>query len=105
MYRRPGAIFCVAGMAADVIRNPAGSQRWVGGSRRGWRAARWRCSERHTPVAWLRRPRNRSEEHTSELQSRLHLVCRLLLEKKKTLTTKTTHSLTAKTLHRIKTDD
>src|SRR2546422_6876492 len=28
-------------------------------------------------------PRSRSEEHTSELQSRLHLVCRLLLEKKK----------------------
>src|SRR2546429_4555701 len=31
---------------------------------------------------WLR-----SEEHTSELQSRLHLVCRLLLEKKNTLYT------------------
>src|SRR2546422_6030289 len=36
----------------------------------------------------LERPRGRewglrSEEHTSELQSRLHLVCRLLLEKKK----------------------
>src|SRR5687768_17931007 len=30
-----------------------------------------------------RRRRDRSEEHTSELQSRLHLVCRLLLEKKK----------------------
>src|SRR5205809_2767398 len=30
--------------------------------------------------------RERSEEHTSELQSRLHLVCRLLLEKKKTTT-------------------
>src|SRR2546422_8508465 len=29
-------------------------------------------------------PTTRSEEHTSELQSRLHLVCRLLLEKKKT---------------------
>src|SRR2546429_3301487 len=29
------------------------------------------------------RARHRSEEHTSELQSRLHLVCRLLLEKKK----------------------
>src|SRR5205809_3064861 len=29
------------------------------------------------------RGRARSEEHTSELQSRLHLVCRLLLEKKK----------------------
>src|SRR2546422_6872309 len=28
-------------------------------------------------------PPSRSEEHTSELQSRLHLVCRLLLEKKK----------------------
>src|SRR2546429_7186576 len=34
------------------------------------------------------RPRLRSEEHTSELQSRLHLVCRLLLEKKKTDTLK-----------------
>src|SRR5437870_9676123 len=30
------------------------------------------------------RRRSRSEEHTSELQSRGHLVCRLLLEKKKT---------------------
>src|SRR2546422_2855663 len=30
-----------------------------------------------------RATRTRSEEHTSELQSRLHLVCRLLLEKKK----------------------
>src|SRR2546422_6954261 len=34
-----------------------------------------RCSDRQTTF--------RSEEHTSELQSRLHLVCRLLLEKKK----------------------
>src|SRR5687768_18199529 len=36
--------------------------------------------------AWrgdVERPPQRSEEHTSELQSRLHLVCRLLLEKKK----------------------
>src|SRR2546429_5128763 len=32
----------------------------------------------------------RSEEHTSELQSRLHLVCRLLLEKKKNTTIKQT---------------
>src|SRR2546422_4066404 len=31
----------------------------------------------------LHRLDERSEEHTSELQSRLHLVCRLLLEKKK----------------------
>src|SRR2546422_2605496 len=35
--------------------------------------ARAMCGTRH----------HRSEEHTSELQSRLHLVCRLLLEKKK----------------------
>src|SRR5687768_17823895 len=32
--------------------------------------------------ALLAPQRSRSEEHTSELQSRLHLVCRLLLEKK-----------------------
>src|SRR5207237_10374791 len=32
---------------------------------------------------WTRRAERRSEEHTSELQSHLNLVCRLLLEKKK----------------------
>src|SRR2546422_6084499 len=46
----------------------------------------------HTSMRSLVR---RSEEHTSELQSRLHLVCRLLLEKKKKpqlhLTHKPTH--------------
>src|SRR2546422_7077498 len=36
----------------------------------------------------------RSEEHTSELQSRLHLVCRLLLEKKKTRSTTSTPTRT-----------
>src|SRR3712207_6858944 len=35
-----------------------------------------------TPMPHRGRP-NRSEEHTSELQSRQYLVCRLLLEKKK----------------------
>src|SRR2546422_8071677 len=35
------------------------------------------------PLSLGGRRRRRSEEHTSELQSRLHLVCRLLLEKKK----------------------
>src|SRR2546428_7895409 len=34
---------------------------------------------------WTSRPKLRSEEHTSELQSRSDLVCRLLLEKKKGL--------------------
>src|SRR2546422_7893238 len=56
-------------------------------------AAKPRVSRRHRPrfapatVWWppttVRRWAVRSEEHTSELQSRLHLVCRLLLEKKK----------------------
>src|SRR2546429_5441841 len=36
----------------------------------------------------------RSEEHTSELQSRLHLVCRLLLEKKKKKTNTIKHAKT-----------
>src|SRR5215813_14771536 len=35
------------------------------------------------PACWWPVTRRRSEEHTSELQSRPHLVCRLLLEKKK----------------------
>src|SRR6266436_2359607 len=39
---------------------------------------------RRRDPADLHGPRRRSEEHTSELQPRLHLVCRLLLEKKKT---------------------
>src|SRR2546422_4579008 len=34
-------------------------------------------------VHLVKQGEKRSEEHTSELQSRLHLVCRLLLEKKK----------------------
>src|SRR5207247_9363893 len=37
--------------------------------------------------ARIRAPQGRSEEHTSELQSRVDLVCRLLLEKKKKLKT------------------
>src|SRR2546422_5374389 len=35
------------------------------------------------PLSSSQDEQQRSEEHTSELQSRLHLVCRLLLEKKK----------------------
>src|SRR3712207_1408154 len=52
---------------------------------RGWRA-RWKSTRstswpgtRASPRRW---PKGRSEEHTSELQSRQYLVCRLLLEKK-----------------------
>src|SRR5687768_18284602 len=42
-----------------------------------------RGQERPAEAVHDRLGRRRSEEHTSELQSRLHLVCRLLLEKKK----------------------
>src|SRR5258708_22617189 len=43
----------------------------------------------------------RSEEHTSELQSPDHLVCRLLLEKKKTMTTLTLVRTPPTTTHYI----
>src|SRR3712207_8964897 len=49
------------------------------------------ASRFRSPV--VQRPRSRSEEHTSELQSRQYLVCRLLLEKKKT------HPYSASTHH------
>src|SRR3989449_4325685 len=78
------------------------SRRWrSASSRRSTRCARWCALQRLVGdgreggalPARLRSPRRRtrtgangdeqrSEEHTSELQSRLHLVCRLLLEKK-----------------------
>src|SRR2546422_7928711 len=44
---------------------------------------RFEAREIARPRVARRAPQRRSEEHTSELQSRLHLVCRLLLEKKK----------------------
>src|SRR3989442_8921619 len=45
----------------------------------GWKASEWQI---HGCIGCG----TRSEEHTSELQSRPHLVCRLLLEKKKNAT-------------------
>src|SRR5687768_17695898 len=51
---------------------------------RSWPPQRDRCDEqRATSAGSPGGGSTRSEEHTSELQSRLHLVCRLLLEKKK----------------------
>src|SRR5205814_5507503 len=47
------------------------------------RLARRRAGLPDLDAAEARRPQERSEEHTSELQSLRHLVCRLLLEKKK----------------------
>src|SRR2546429_2629018 len=51
------------------------------------RTTKYGCAATGSWIPSRCRPRparlSRSEEHTSELQSRLHLVCRLLLEKKK----------------------
>src|SRR5215217_8907309 len=59
-------------------------------SRAGW------PPRRSWPTCWW--PSTRSEEHTSELQSRQYLVCRLLLEKKKK--TKNTNTRITKTKKR-----
>src|SRR5687768_18224125 len=61
----------ISRLCASVTANSRGSQSGSGG---------FPCS----PVRYRDQGSYfRSEEHTSELQSRLHLVCRLLLEKKK----------------------
>src|SRR5256884_5696285 len=62
---------------AAALAGPLGSSA-VGDSARVFRVGAWAAR------SWLGwEAGGRSEEHTSELQSRLHLVCRLLLEKKK----------------------
>src|SRR5439155_13430499 len=67
-------------------RGHVGDDQW---ERRGARPVEGRADERAVPVGQRYERRDtdgrtdpRSEEHTSELQSRGHLVCRLLLEKK-----------------------
>src|SRR2546422_3456123 len=60
------------------------------GRRRGNRSVDAGSGFDSTLISLSRNRRVRSEEHTSELQSRLHLVCRLLLEKKKKKITKNT---------------
>src|SRR5689334_24797151 len=61
-------------------------------ARRGVRGA-WLGHARHSRGA------RRSEEHTSELQSQFHLVCRLLLEKKKNNNTYRQTSTTHRSTH------
>src|SRR3989442_4587685 len=69
----------ISGPSAAAIRAAAGA-----GRARRSAPGSWRCGP---GAGRAGRDRNtcgsRSEEHTSELQSRPHLVCRLLLEKKK----------------------
>src|SRR5690242_21531397 len=61
----------------DALPICAWATRWTG-------HGRWAARRRWSTAAW----RPRSEEHTSELQSHVNLVCRLLLEKKKKKKTK-----------------
>src|SRR5258708_25212295 len=79
LFRSPG----LEGRLITLRLNHVGDRR-DGEGRAGAEARRGEpCSE--TPV--IGKPLERSEEHTSELQSPDHLVCRLLLEKKKTTST------------------
>src|SRR3712207_7901573 len=57
---------------------------WASGVSSGWSQVKGGSVSRQVAsfLPWSARP-GRSEEHTSELQSRQYLVCRLLLEKKK----------------------
>src|SRR5687768_16726353 len=68
----PHAASAAASAEAHIHRGP-----------RGIKPAIFIWSPEVSRSARVRRASKRSEEHTSELQSRLHLVCRLLLEKKK----------------------
>src|SRR2546429_1546795 len=84
MIRRPprSTLFPYTTLFRSIRRDGVRGQD-QGRSRQGaGRGGGARCrSGRGAGGAWCRQ--ERSEEHTSELQSRLHLVCRLLLEKKK----------------------
>src|SRR2546429_7360418 len=66
---------------SDQAGAPKSADRGVRAARRPRRSSATKRCAPVRPAAPSRRLR--SEEHTSELQSRLHLVCRLLLEKKK----------------------
>src|SRR3989449_2774933 len=77
-----GASGFFSGAVKIPVNSDAGS---AGGSRPDFGSIHFRYFGKcHLLTLFLRDSRgDRSEEHTSELQSRLHLVCRLLLEKKK----------------------
>src|SRR5207249_5505399 len=68
-----------AGATGTAGTEPLGAD----GSSPGHRGLRHAAPQRHGAVRGILAQRPRSEEHTSELQSRFDLVCRLLLEKKK----------------------
>src|SRR3989475_8663784 len=69
---------------------PPSSDRPASGRRCSRAAPRRACPSRGPASFHAREIPERSEEHTSELQSQSNLVCRLLLEKKKNTTTRET---------------
>src|SRR5438067_3900790 len=87
MIRRPprSTLFPYTTLFRSAVDSMSGSGR--AGRRMSWRpSGRRRRARPSAPTSWSRCSRRcggRSEEHTSELQSRFDLVCRLLLEKKK----------------------
>src|SRR2546429_4470980 len=94
---RDVAVTGVQTCALPISRSAGTRRSWAARAPRlrtpGWRQ---RCGAPSRRRMYLRAaarphaPAPRSEEHTSELQSRLHLVCRLLLEKKKNNNTELT---------------
>src|SRR5258708_10610884 len=92
MIRRPprSTLFPYTTLFRSISSAPAGGGASVVGWNQ-WRNCRWLGDAlARAPVRGAERPwhlehpvQERSEEHTSELQSPDHLVCRLLLEKKK----------------------
>src|SRR5258707_11033083 len=87
MIRRPprSTLFPYTTLFRSVDGRVASVHRRAGAARRGQPPARGRPARAVTPRFAADRTGGeaRSEEHTSELQSRQYLVCRLLLEKKK----------------------
>src|SRR3712207_661822 len=78
----------LSALAARVRTPPADGGLWSGPKVAAWMARRLGLAKVHPQRGWEALKRigwsiQRSEEHTSELQSRQYLVCRLLLEKKK----------------------
>src|SRR2546422_4922799 len=67
----------------DIGHPPINLHAFAACTRGSFHRATKNAIEEKRPILLLLRGNFRSEEHTSELQSRLHLVCRLLLEKKK----------------------
>src|SRR3712207_8446755 len=78
LFRSPRSIARSLSLVRPLLRMPEPeTRRRIGNRKPLHAAATCSCDRRYAC------PASRSEEHTSELQSRQYLVCRLLLEKKK----------------------